>query len=258
MAIRYTKAYNKEIRKAVRHFNSVRKTLSKKGIKLAPAPIKVSELKAKYQTRRELNKELRLLSKVSSRGDSLLKEIETKGGATAIKWNLDYLKQNVKNAIQYFEWEKELELAKNPKYPHEMARIHELDQNLAYLQTEVDYMNQEQFKGYQGAIREYFNIVKHMRSGYRGFLWQIENVMRLTGYEEEQIDNLFNKFKSLTPSEFHEYYEKNDLVKRIYEIVKSPVHGGELKLTLTEDDAKDLIDTLYEEVDLDIAEIKQK
>ncbi len=258
MAIRYTKAYNKEIAKAVKHFNSVRKTLSKRGIKVASSPLKVSDLKARYQTRRELNKELNLLNKLSSSSDSLLKEVETTGGATAIKWNLEYLKQNAKQAIKYFEWEKELELEKNPVYPHERMRLEELQSNIDYLTMDVDYMSQNQFKAYSGAISEYFQIQKHMRSGYRGFLWEVENAMRITGYSEEQINTLFDKLKKLNPSEFHEFYKKNDLVKRLYEIVKSPSTNEKLKLTTTEDDAKELIDTLNEEIDQDIAEIKNK
>lgn len=257
MSIKYTPEYNKEIRKAVKHFNTVRKTLSKRGIKLTPAPIKVSELKARYQTRSELNKELNLLNKISSSNDRLLKEVETAGGATAIKWNLDYLKQNTKNAIDYFKWEKELELKNHPVYPHERERLNEIERNIEVLQQDVNFMNQNQFKEYSGAIKEYFQIFNHMKTGYRGFLWQIENAMRITGYDDRQVNSLFKKLKQLNPSEFHEYYRNNDLVKRIYEIVRSPVHG-DVKLTTTEDDAKDLIDTLLEEVDEDIAKIKSK
>ena len=258
MAIRYTKSYNKEIRDTVRHFNSVRKTLSKKGIKLTPSPIKVSELKARYQTRRDLNKELNLLNKVSSSSDRLLKEVETSGGATVIKWNLDYLKQNTKNAIEYFEWEKKLELQKNPVYPHEKERLNEIEENLNILQTDVDYMNQTQFREYSGAVSEYFQIQKHMKTGYRGFLWQVENAMRLTGYENEDINKLFDKLKTLNPSEFHEWYRTNDLVNRIYELVNSPGNGNEMKLTTSNEDAKILLDTLFEELDEDIAKLKSK
>lgn len=257
MAIRYTKSYNQEIRKAVQHFNSVRNTLSKRGIKLTPAPLKVSELKARYQTRRDLNRELTLLNKVSSSSDRLLKEVETSGGATAIKWNLDYLKQNTKNAIEYFKWEKELELKNNPIYPHERERLNEIERNIEVLQQDVDFMSQNQFNEFSGAIKEYFQIFQHMKTGYRGFLWQVENAMRITGFDDEQINSLFNRLKKLNPSEFHEYYRNNDLVKRLYEIVRSPSHG-DMKLTTTEDDARDLIETLLEEVDQDIAEIKSK
>ena len=128
MAIRYTSEYNAEIRRVVKNFNARRERLAKRGIKLTKAPIKVSELKSRYQTRGELNKELELLNEVSSSSDNLLKKIETQGGATAIKWNLEYLKLNAKQAIKYFEHEKEIELSKNPKYPHERARLNEVEQ----------------------------------------------------------------------------------------------------------------------------------
>jgi hypothetical protein len=258
MAIRYTKAYNKEIRQAVKHFNTVRNTLSKRGIKLTPAPLKVSELKSRYQTRRELNKELTLLNKVSSSDDRLLKEVETSGGATAIKWQFDYLKQNAKNAIEYFEWEKKLELQKNPVYPHEKERLNEIEANLNILQMDVNYMNQNQFKEYSGAVREFFQIQTHMKNGYRGFLWQVENAMRISGYEEEDINKVFDKLKTLNPSEFREWYQTNSLVNRIYELVNSPVNGNEMKLTTSSEDAKILLDTLIEELDEDISKLKSK
>lgn len=257
MAIRYTKAYNKEIRDAIKHFNTVRKTLSKRGVKLTPAPLKVSELKARYQTRRDLNRELNLLNKVSSSDDRLLREVETQGGATAIKWNLDYLKQNTKNAIEYFEWEKKLEQQKNPIYPHEFERLNEIEQNIDYLKMDVDYMNQDQFKAYSGAVREYFQIQEHMKRGYRGFLYQVETAMRITGFEENEIKSFFDELKQLTPAEFHEWYRTNDLVKRIYEIVPSPDHGGN-KLNTTIEDARELIQSLLNTHKADIAKIKSK
>ena len=258
MAIRYTKAYNKEIRDAVKHAKTVEKTLSKRGIKLGIAIPKVSELKAKYQTRRELNKELTLLNKLSSSRDSnVLKKIETSGGATAIKWEYDYLKQNVNNAIKYFQWERELELEKNPKYPHELSRIYEIDQNIVYLQSEVDYMNQEQFSAYKGVIKEYTQMVEHMKRGYRGFLYQIENAMRYSGFSENEIDEVFDNLKELTPSEFHEWYRKNDIVKRVYELVPSPP-TSENKLNTTTDDARGMLGDLISTMKQEIAEIKSK
>ena len=170
MAIKYTKDFNAQIRKDVRHFNQVRKTLSKRGIKLTPAPIKVSELKARYQTRGELNKELALLRKISSRDDNLIKEIETSGGARAINWDFQYLKTNQKQAIEFFEHERELELSKNPVYPHEKMRLYEIESALEVLNLNLDYLNQEQFKGFQSYIKEYFTTMTHMQNGYRGFL----------------------------------------------------------------------------------------
>lgn len=257
MAIRYNKAYNKEIRDAVKHAKTVEKTLSRRGVKLGIAIPKVSELKSKYQTRRELNKELTLLKKLSSRSDSVLKQIETSGGATAIKWEYDYLKQNAQNAINYFEWEKKLELKNEPKYPHEMERVYELDKNIDYLTREIDYMNQDQFKAYKGAIREYTQMINHMKTGYRGFLYQVETAMRTTGFSDDQINQVFDELKGLTPSEFHEWYRTSDLIKRIYELVPSPIHN-ENKFTTTEDDARDLLGIFIDTYKQDISRIKNK
>lgn len=258
MAIRYNKSYNNEIRKTVKRFNSVARTLSKRGIKLTSSPIKVSDLKARYQTRRELNKELNLLNKVSSSNDKLLKQVENSGGANAIQWELDYLKLNQRKAIEYFQHEKEIELKKKPMYPGERMRLDNIEQKLQILNLDLDYMNQEQFKSYRSSIREYLTIPSKIKGGYRGFLSEIESVMRLTGYSEDKINQLFNKFKNLTPSQFHEYYETSDLVKRIYELADSPTYENGIKLNTTQEDARNLIDTLMERVDSDISSIINK
>lgn len=251
--IKYTPEFNARIRKDVRHFNQVRKTLSKRGIKLTPQLIKVSDLKARYSNKEDLEKELKLLRNIRSNDDRLLKEVETKGGVTAIKWNLEFLKQNTRNAIKYFEWERELEQAKNPKYPHELARTYEIDANLKILQMDIDYMNQDQFKSYNAAIREFFLMQEHMRRGYRGFLYQVETAMRTTGFSNTQINSVFKELKKLNPSEFHQWYESNDLIKRIYELVPSDPYGTN-KLTTSEDDARDLLDDFFatykEEIEL--------
>ena len=256
MAIRYTKAYNKEIRQAVKHFNTVRNTLYKKGVKLTSAPLKVSELKARYQTRRELNRELTLLNKVSSSSDRLLREIENQGGARAIKWELDYLKLNTQNAIKYFEHEAQIERQRLPEFPGERMRLDAIEQKIHYLKMDVDYMNQEQFRSYRSAIREYMATPAKQKGGYRGFLSEIEGVMRLVGYDDATINSFFNKFKVLTPSQFQDLYETSDLISRIYELADSPIYSGTLKINTATGDAKEMIDTLIEETDELVAKAK--
>ncbi|MBO7715537.1 MAG: hypothetical protein J6S85_18385 [Methanobrevibacter sp.] len=256
--IKYTPEFNARIRKDVRHFNQVRKTLSKKGIEITPPPFNVSELKIRIQDRGELIKELNLLSKISSKSENVLKEVETSGGVKSIKWELDYLKANQKQAIEQFKREKEYELRNHPILPVEKMRLFEIEEMLEVMNLDVDYMNQEQFKNFKAGMKEFFQMAEHMNRGYRGFLWQVENAMRLAGYENKDINALFNKFKGLTPSQFHEYYRTNDLIKRIYELVNSDPNGNPMKLTTSEEDARVLIDTLIEEVDEDIAQIKGK
>lgn len=259
MAIRYNKAYNKQIRDAVKHAKTVEKTLARRGIKLGITVPKVSELKARYQTRRELNKEIALLNKVSSSNDRLLKEVETSGGATAIKWQMDYLKLNQKKAIEHFEHEKEIELKRTPMFPGERMRLDAIEQKLQYLNMDLEYMNQEQFRSYQSAIREYMATPAKIKGGYRGFLTEVENVMRLCGYSENTINDLFNQLKTLTPSEFHELYETSDLIRRVYELADSPTYENGIKLNTDVDDAKDnIIDPLLSRIKYDIQKVKNK
>lgn len=256
MAIRYTKDLNARIRKEVKNFNARRKVLSKRGIKLTSAPIKVSELKARYQSRRDLEKELGLLSKASSQNDSLLKEVENSGGATAIEWELQYLKLNEQKAREYFERERDIVREKVGRFPGERMRLDNIEQKLAILDLNIDYMNQDQFNSYRATIREYSTIPAKIRGGYRGFLVEVEESMKKLGYENKQINKVFNKLKQLSPSQFHQFYEENDLVGRIYELIQSPKHGGSRDFTTTEDDAEDKIATFIEELDDNIAKYK--
>ena len=256
MAIRYTKDLNARIRKEVKNFNARRKVLSKRGIKLTSAPLKVSELKARYQSRRDLEKELSLLSKVSSRNDSLLEEVENSGGATAIEWELQYLKLNEQKAREYFERERDIVRAKVGRFPGERIRLDNIEQKIAILDLNIDYMNQDQFNSYRSVIREYASIPAKIKGGYRGFLVEVEESMSKLGYDRKDINKVFNKLKQLSPSQFHQFYEENDLVGRIYELIQSPKHGGGGDFTTTEDDAGDKIATFIEELDDNIAKYK--
>ena len=256
MAIRYNKDLNAKIRKEVKNFNARRKVLSKRGIKLTSAPIKVSELKARYQSRRDLEKELGLLSKVSSRNDSLLKEVENNGGATAIEWELEYLKLNEKKAREYFERERKIVASKVGRFPGERMRLDNIEYKLNILDLNIDYMNQDQFKAYKSTIREYMSIPGKIKGGYRGFLIEVEQSMSKLGYDRKDINKVFNKLKQLSPSQFHQFYEENDLVGRIYELIQSPKHGGNGEFTTNEDDAREKIATFIEELDDNIAKYK--
>lgn len=256
MAIRYTKDLNAKIRKEVKNFNARRKILSKRGIKLTPAPLKVSDLKARYQSRRDLERELGLLSKASSRNDSLLKEVENSGGATAIEWELQYLKINEQKAKEYFERERKIVASKVGRFPGERMRLDNIEQKIALLDLDKDYMNQDQFNSYRSIIREYMSIPAKMKGGYRGFLIEVEESMTRLGYSKESINKVFNKLSKLSPSQFHQFYEENDLVGRIYELIQSPKHGGSNDFTTTEEDAEDKIATFIEELDDNIAKYK--
>ena len=249
MAIRYDANYNAKINRVVKNFNQKRNRAIKRGFKNVPAPIKVSDLKARYTSRRELNKQLTQLSRFSRGGDAVLREIENEGGATAIKWEFDYLKSNVKAAKQFFADEYRTVAAKVGDFPGERMRLDAIAKKLSTLDLDLAYMNQSQFNSYRAAINEYINKPKSYAAGYRGFLAEVEGVMRLVGIAEGEIDKFFEKFKVLTPEQFHQLYENSDLIGRVYELADSPIYEGGVKLTTSKDETRDLIETLMEETD---------
>lgn len=249
MAIRYDTNYNAKINRVVKNFNQKRNRAIKRGFKNVPQPIKVSDLKARYTSRRELNKQLTQLAKFSRGGDAVLRQVENQGGATAIKWELDYLKANVKAARKFFADEYRTVAAKVGDFPGERMRLDTIAKKLSTLDLDLAYMSQSQFNSYRAAINEYINKPKNYAAGYRGFLAEVESVMRMVGIEESDIDKFFDKFKVLTPDQFHQLYENSDLIGRVYELADSPEYEGSLKLTTGKDEARVLIDTLIEETD---------
>lgn len=247
MAIRYDANYNAKINRVVKNFNQKRNRAIKRGFKSVPPPIKVSELKARYTTRKDLNKQLDLLSKFAH-GRDVLNMIENQGGATAIAWDFDYLKANEQLARQFFVREYNRLAPKTIDFPGERMRLDNIKAKIDLLDLDIATMDQHQFNSYRATINEFINKPKNYAASYRGFLAQVERVMRYLDFDNQTIDKFFNKFSVLTPDQFHNLFEKADIISRIYELADSPVYG-ELKINTTKDDAKDLVDTMMEEID---------
>ena len=180
MAIRYDKSYNAEIARTVKNFNQKRNRAIKRGFKSVPSPIKVSDLKARYTTRDELNKQLTQLRKFSSKED-LLKKVENQGGASAIEWEFGYLKSNLKSAKDYFEGEYKRVSKRVGKFPGERMYLDTIASKIKLLDFNIDYMTQSQFRSAKSTISEFFNAPANRKAQYRGFLSEVEWVMEKTG-----------------------------------------------------------------------------
>lgn len=247
MAIRYDANYNAKINRVVKNFNQKRNRAIKRGFKSVPPPIKVSELKARYTTRKDLNKQLDILSKFAH-GRDVLNMIENQGGARAIAWEFDYLKANEKLARDFFVREYKRLAPKTVNFPGEKMRLDNIKYKIDMLDLDITTMSQSQFNTYKSSIKEFVNKPKNYAAGYRGFLSQVERVMRYLNFDDDTIDRFFDKFSALSPEQFHKLYEDSDLISRIYEIADSPIYG-EMKLNSSDEDAEKLIDTLMEETD---------
>lgn len=256
MAIRYSGAYNKEISRVVQNFNRKRNRAIKQGKRLVPPKMTVSDLKLRYENRRDLNRELKLLEKFGKR-DALV-EVENAGGVKAIKWEVQYLKSNLKYAKDYFD--REIKKASHIDTSMAVTKKEYLDNLRAkrqFLDLEISELSPEDFRTFKNTMNDYFYGNKHNIQDYRNWLNEVEVIMRYMGYDDKTIDKFFEGFKDLTPEQFIMMYRENSIISRIYELYV-PSKDGNFKLSTSEEDAHNLIDTMISERDQMIDRVKKE
>ena len=258
MAIKFDKAYNAEIRRVVRNFNQKRNRAIKRGYKYLPPKMTVSELKSRYTSRSQLNRDLNALKRFNREGDKALKVVETSGGAKAIKWEYEYLKKNLQYAKEFYD--REIEDAARLDTPMMVAKaeyINNLKSKRDYLNLELAELNQSQFRTFRNTINEYLYANERNMNGYRNWMNEVELIMRNLGYDNKTINKFFEGFNDLTPRQFLTMYRQSQLVSRIYELY-IPTKDHSFKLSTTEEDAKDLINTFMIEKDEMIKKAKMQ
>lgn len=255
MAIKYSKKYNKEITRIVRNFNTKRNRAIKKGKRLVPPQITVSDLKSRYENRRDLNRELRLLENFGKR--DALTEVENLGGARAVKWEVQYLKANLKYAKEFFD--QEIRKASHIDESMSVSKAEYLNNLKAkrdFLDLEMTQLDPSDFRTFKKTMNDYFYANKRNLQDYRNWLNEVELIMRNMGYDNNTINKFFEGFDSLTPEQFINLYRDNSLVSRIYELY-IPTNDGSFKLSTSEEDARNLINTMMEEKDQMIERAKK-
>lgn len=263
MAIRYTPEFNKRISRIVRRYNTALKKahdIDKIRKDRLPDPVSVKSLKSSYTKRRDLERELRTLEKFSRQSV----KNEQRGGIS--NYEYESIKKNRQVTIKYFENTVRVLRSKAlNNYPSELNRVKTIERNLDILRKGASRATDDELKTMKAYVDKYRKSFTLQASGYRGFMSEIEMIidyLNLSASEDEKITDeqkeaFFKKFSALTPEEFYEIYEEKDLVERVYMLADSPKYtGGELKLYGSSEYARDLINTLMEEADLLIAEVK--
>lgn len=251
MAIRYDKNLNAELRNTVRNFNKKVVRAEQRGFRNLPRLEKVSELKARYDTRNDLIRELNRL-KNFNRGD-ILRKVENDGGAKAVEWEFDFLKGNIKNAREYFTREYERVSRRTGRFPGERMMLDTISSKLNLLSRDINYLSQSEFRSAVAATREFQNSFANREAQYRGFLVATEKVMDLAGISKEQKDAFFKKFSVLTPTQFLYAYDNNDIIDRVYKLYVKQGDGEEPYLN-DPDDAEELLNQLMNEADEIVAD----
>ena len=120
-------------------------------------------------------------------------------------------------------------------------RLNLLQTKREFLDLELAQLNQQAYKTYRATVYEYTDVHRRDKRAYRGFLSEVEFVMRNAQIPEAEITKFMNNFKVLSPREFIYLFNTSDLISRIFELADSPSTGG-IKLNTTEADAKILLD----------------
>lgn len=254
MAIRYNKNLNEKVRNAVRNYNARISRMEKRGVSRLPQKIMVSELKSRYNTRAELDREL---SRISTLGrKNVIKSVTTSGGAKVADWQYTYAKTNRKSAKEYFEKEYARLNKRTARFPGERMLLDNASAKINLLSRPLDSLNQQQFRSIVATINEFATSTQQLKNSYRGFLSEVEWVMNMVGIDEETKETFFKKFKTLSPEQFLYAYDNNDIINRIYQLYQKDYGEEEARLNVGNEEAENLINMLMEQADVMIEEAK--
>ena len=255
--IKYTKEDNAFIRRKVKNFNAKRARGLKRGIQTTSERLKVYDIKQRYKdkTRAELYRELNALDKFSVRKTA---SYTTQKGANISKWQLSYLKVNTEGAKEELIHRRDVLKRKLGDMPGERLKIANINKKIRLLIKPVEEMTQSEVNRYRAIIRaDYLSMPGKRKGGYRGFLSEVEAVMKRTGFTEEEIDEIYNKFKKLDPDQFLKMYEESSLISRVYDLADSPKYEHGMVLNTTPKKARKILEALVEESDDLVAKYKE-
>lgn len=256
MAIRYTPEYNAEIRRRVHNFNQTRNRAEKAGVpkNRLPNPVKVSELKSNYKTKRELERALNQLDRFSKKSTN--QRINITDDFKTTKWNYDYVKGNRDLAREYFKKEFERVEKRVSHYPGERDYLNTISAKIDILSKDINKLEEREFKASLSAVNEFMNAPTQRKSAYRGYLTVVEDVMDTLNINNTKKNAFFKKFEQLTPTQFLYMYDNNALIERVYELYFKRNENGEVQLNTDVDSANEIIDELLEQADLMVEDAK--
>lgn len=245
--MKISKNLNNKLRNEVRNYNKRLTRMEASGFKNLPSHLKVSDIKSRYSSPSDLLKEINRISRFNK--SELVKKSVGKD-AKILSWELDLLKTNVKSAKEFFTQEYERVNKRIGKFPGERTYLDTISAKINLLSKDVTEMNQSELRSATAAVTEYTQNPAKLKTAYRGFLNEVEWVMDKLGYTDDQKDKFFKKFDSLTPSQFLYAYDNNDIIARVYSLYHKDNEDINARLTVEEEDAENIINSLLEQVDI--------
>ena len=246
MSINFTDSLNQRIQRVVEQYNSRRRSALKSHRQTdVPPRVTVKQLKTNY---------LEL--------DDLLRELDTLEAFSATKLSYDPLEKvseydkevialNKKATIQFMEQKKailERRIAKGKL--NYRTTLENLQLNLDIMRKPEITATSSELYAQLAQVRKYRENFGRRAGGYRGFLSEVEFVMKNVGIPKSERDAFFNKFSKLNPNQFELVYEEYGIVERVYDLAGSPPYGeAEIEMNADADYAKILIEEMMSQAD---------
>ena len=244
MAIYYDPDLNDEIRRIVKNFNQKRNRAIKRGFSYLPDRVYVSDIKKNYDTRSELRKYLRELEKFNKLKDTALETVETMGGGRTSRYNLMFIKDNLKETKAFFD--RQIEDAKKvfEGDMYSIARrdyLFNLEEKRKYLDLDIMTLDQSGIRTFEKYTKQAINYNKSNISAYKGFLSGVEQVMRSAGYTDKDMNRFYEKLANVSPAQFIKMYRKYDIIEKLYSVIRSP-ENNKGAINVSDEEIHGLID----------------
>lgn len=260
MAIRYDKKLNQEINRTIKNFNQKIRRLEKQEREVLPSTISKKELKESVYTRSELKRRLQELQRFSKRGAEEV--LTTKSGLKITKYELENLKRESK--IIKARLTREINKMKKTKpkvfgkeqvatfsemgdtrFLNLLARRKALNKNIEEL-SQKDYENYLKLVEKTKKKKDYYNIF--FKDNY---LKALNYLAYFYGYDKSKLQDIEDKLKSLSSSNFLKAFDEDKSIKAILEYY--PFVTGKIQFMNPDDireDVEELYNNLYENIDV--------
>lgn len=254
MATRFSKERNKNINRIVFNYNRRLKRLEKAGVKNLPTHQYVKELKNRFQNSSDLNRELRFLERFNR--SELQKTKPLNKEADVKKWQVTYLQNNAELAKQYWESQYERIDKRLERFPGQRTYLDNISAKIDILNKDISEMTSSEFRSAVSAVQSFTMSPRQRAAQYRGFLSEVEWIMEITGYTQEERDEFFNKFSKLTPSQFIYAYDNNAIIEKVFSLYHKDYGDEEARITDPKN-ADTFIELLLSEIDDIIKDAQQ-
>lgn len=261
MAVKFDEELNRRLLRVAKNFNQKVKYNKTKtrGRGILPDLLDVKEFKARYsdKSKDEIKKQL-ILYENFSKQNALDMAIPT---SRLSRWERDYFLANMEKTKKFYDEEiadlRRLVENKGEYYIKFHERLNNLITKRELLDDDFNTLSDGDIKSLRRAF-SYAERSEYVKNrAIRHYFNQLERVMTLLGYSKREIDSVLDKFSVLSENEFIEMERNEDLIDIIYRIIDSPKGRGQYQIMAEELYARNVVESIIENVDSLIAKYKK-